>query len=211
MRGFELVVEKEDQNGIVKKDGATVYEKTPIIKHVPNSYFHEVSDTKKLVKKKAVKGKGTSTQGRIHIPTENEILDICNEGEDQLYEFKAPGVKMEVISEEVAAFLHTKNGGILFYGIDDGGTVIGSDMPKQDFDQRIQNSIRNTISPSPHIELAKKSIMGSEVILVIIPPWDRKSLYLYTKKERYLIRKGTNKFALQPNELKKLADGKTIA
>lgn len=164
-----------------------------------------------MVKKKTSKKGTPTTQRNLYVPTENEILDICNEGEDQLYEFKAPGVKMEVISEEVAAFLHTKNGGILFYGIDDAGTVIGSDMPKQDFDQRIQNSIRNTISPPPHIELAKRDIMGSEIILVIIPPWDKKSLYQYTKKERYLIRKGTNKFALQPDELKKLTNGQTIA
>jgi predicted HTH transcriptional regulator len=114
---------------------------------------------------------------------------------------------MEDISEEIAAFLHTKKGGIILYGIDDSGTILGSNIKRQDFDQRIHNSIRNTINPSPNVDIIEKDVMGAKIILVIIPPWDRKSLYQYTKKGRYLIRKGTNKFALQPDELKKLSQG----
>ena len=118
---------------------------------------------------------------------------------------------MEDLAEEIAAYLHTKSGGILFYGIDDGGTVLGTDLVRQEFDQRIQNSVRNTISPAPHIDIKEKNVMGIKIILIVIPPWDRKSLYQYTKKGRYLVRKGTNKFAIQPEELKKLSRGDYVA
>jgi len=207
LKDLELIQEKQDSKGLLKKDGASVFEKAPLIKHVPDSYFRDVADTSRLIKKKVSKTARPQRLTCIHIPSENETLDICKEGENQLYEFKSPSTKMEDISEEIAAFLHTKSGGILFYGIDDGGTVLGSDIKRQDFDQRIHNSIRNTINPSPNIDIKEKDVMGAKIILVIIAPWDRKSLYQYTKKDRYLIRKGTNKFALQPDELKNLSKG----
>jgi len=207
LKDLELIQEKHDSVGLVKKESASVFEKAPVIKHVPDSYFKDVADTTRLIKKKVIKTVKPQKLSFIHIPSENEILDICKEGENQLYEFKSPGIKMEDISEEIASFLHTKNGGIIFYGIDDGGIVLGSDIKRQDFDQRIHNSIRNTINPSPNIDIKEKNVMGAKIILILIPPWDRRSLYQYTKKGKYLIRKGTNKFALQPDELKKLSRG----
>jgi DNA-binding Lrp family transcriptional regulator len=207
LKDLELIQERQFKNGFLKKDGASVFEKTPIIKHVSKSYFRDVSSTSKLSKKRISKISRSQDLSSIHIPSEGEILDICKEGEDQLYEFKSPGTKMEDISEEIAAFLHTKSGGILFYGIDDNGTVLGSDIRRQDFDQRIHNSIRNTINPSPTIDIKESHVMGAKIILVVIPSWDRQSLYQYTKKGRYLIRRGTNKFAIQPDELKKLSKG----
>jgi hypothetical protein len=211
LRDLELIRKKQDKVGAIKKDGASVFEKVPLIKHVPDSYFKDVADTRSLAKEKVSKGVRISDRTAVHVPSETEILDICKEGEDQLYEFKSPGARMDDMSEEIAAFLHTRNGGIIFYGVDDLGTVIGSDLKRQDFDQRIQNSVRNTISPAPHIEVKDRNVMGSKVVLVTIPPWNRKSLYQYTKNGKYLIRKGTNKFALRPDELKKLSNGQYVA
>lgn len=211
LRDFSLVIEKNDSDGeVMKKDGAIIYEKTALIKHIPKTYFKDIADTSKLIKKKVKKQTSPNIRAMISTPGENDILDIAKDGEGQLYEFKLPGVKMESLSEEIAAYLHTKKGGIIFYGIDDDGTIIGSDCTKQLFDQKIQNSIRHTISPAPQIEIIGKDVMGTKIILIKIPPWDRKSFYQYTKKERYLIRKGTNKFALKPEELKKLSKGEYI-
>lgn len=205
IRDLELIEKKRNKDGIIKKDGAGVYGKNPVIKHVPIIYFSGVTKIKTTSAKKESKQK--KKKSGIHIPNEKEILDICRNGEDQLYEFKSPGTKMETISEEIAAYLHTKKGGIIFYGVDDNGAIIGSDLKRQDFDQRIQNSIRNTISPSPNIIIKEKKVMGYNIILIIIPPWDKSNIYQFTKKDRYLIRKGSNKFALKPNEIKKLVKG----
>jgi predicted HTH transcriptional regulator len=146
----------------------------------------------------------------IHIPNEKEILEICRNGEDQLYEFKAPGTSSDKITKELAAFLHTRYGGIVFYGIEDDGSIVGTDISRQDFDQKIQNSIRNTISPTPKIEVKSVNVLGSIVILIVISPWDRKTIFQYTKNQRYYIRRGTNVFALKPDEMTKIGKGECV-
>jgi DNA-binding transcriptional ArsR family regulator len=212
LRDFGLISEKRDKEGkIVKKEKCIVYEKAPLVKHINYSYFQDIANTVALSKRNGVSKKGkTPAPRKIHMPTENEILDICRHGEDQLYEFKSPGTATHKIAKEVAAFVHTKNGGIIFYGIDDDGGIIGSDLRFQEFDQKIQNSIRNTISPQPKIKIKRRVVMGSGILLIAIPPWDRKTIFQYTKDERYYVRKGTNIFALKPEEIKKLSKGEFL-
>jgi DNA-binding transcriptional ArsR family regulator len=208
LRDMELIQEKKDSKGkVIKKGGSTVFEKVPVIRHIPISYFGDVADTSKLVKKSS-KGRGRIAKpARIHVPSENEILDICRLGEDQLYEFKAPGVGADKITKEIAGFLHTKGGGIILYGVEDDGSIIGADMRRQDLDQKIQNSVRNTVSPSPSVEIKERRVLGAAVLLVVVPPWDRKTIYQNTMDGRYYIRRGTNIFALKPDEIKKLSQG----
>lgn len=210
LKDLEIIQEKKIYDTVVKKEGASVFEKTSLIKHIPDTYFNDVANTAKLVKKEDNKTHKFKNISSIHIPNEKEILDICNNGENQLYEFKSPGTKMENLSKEIAAFLHTKNGGILFYGIDDSGTIVGSDISRQDFDQRIQNSIRNTIKPHPIIDIKDKNVYGAKIMLILIPPWNRKNFYQFTKSEKYLIRRGTNRFVISPEELEKLKKGKYV-
>ncbi len=208
IKDMELIQEKTNGKGeVIKKNGSVVYEKHPVIKHVSVSYFGDVANTSKLIKKTPRGSARTARAPTIHVPTETEILDICKQGEDQLHEFKAPGVAADKITKEIAGFLHTKGGGIIFYGVDDGGAIIGTDMRRQDFDQKIRNSVRNTVSPSPSIEIKERKVMSSVVLLVVIPPWDRKTVYQNTMDGRYYIRHGTNIFALKPEEMKKLNQG----
>lgn len=211
MKDLDLVQEKKDIGGkTIKKKLAVVYEKAPLIKHVPLSYFDDVADTRILVKTKSKKKNKTFNSSSVRIPSEKEILDICGNCEDQLYEFKAPGIETDKITKEIAGFLHTKGGGIIFYGVDDDGTIIGSDIRRQDFDQKIQNSIRHTISPQPNVMVKDRDVMGSKVLLVIIPSWNKKTIYQYTQDGRYYIRKGTNIFALKPEEIKELSKGRYV-
>lgn len=208
IRDMELIKEKKDSRGdVIKMDGHTVYEKTPLIRHVSVSYFGDVANTSKLVRLGRRERGGISRSGRIHVPAENEILDICKQGEDQIYEFKAPGVSTDKITREIAGFLHTKGGGIIFYGVDDNGVIIGADMRRQDLDQKIQNSVRNTVSPAPSVEIKERNVMGSKVLLVVVQPWDRRTIYQDTMDGRYYIRRGANIFALRPEEIRKLHRG----
>ncbi len=210
LRDFELLRRKEDASGnATTKDGSMVLEKTPMAKHIQDSFFETVADTKRLSKKTGPRRTKTSSQMHVHIPNAREILEICKNGEDQLYEFKFPGTDMRKISKEVAAFLNTRNGGIVFYGVDDDGSVIGSDLKRQRFDQGIQNSVRNTIVPPPTIDVRERIVMGSAIILVVVPPWDRKTLYQYSDQRLY-IRKGTNVFALKPDEIQRLSKGNHV-
>jgi DNA-binding transcriptional ArsR family regulator len=214
LRDMELIKEMKDDTGrVIKKEGSIIYEKNPVIKHVPISYFSDVADTKKLVVE-AKRGKAKQSRvTSIHVPSETEILDLCKSGEDQLYEFKAPGVDTEKITREVSGMLNTRGGGILFYGISDDGAIVGSDLRRQDFDQRIQNSVHNTISPQPTIKVHERNVMGSKVLLVVIPPWDRtkRTVFQNTKDGKYYVRKGTNIFVLRPDEMHKLHQGIFVA
>jgi len=77
----------------------------------------------------------------------------------------------------------------------------------QELDQSIHNSVRNTISPPPQIRIEDVPVLNASVILIRIKAWNRKTVYQYTKDERYYIRKGTNVFALTPAEIACLSRG----
>ncbi len=96
-------------------------------------------------------------------------------------------------------------GGLIFYGIDDDGVIIGSDKNRQEMDQSLQNSINNCISPPPTVSIKNKDILGKRIIIIVVPPWNRKDVYQY--EGRVLIRKGTNVLTASPDESKKLHRG----
>lgn len=211
IRDMGLIQVKIDSEGQpIKKDGGILYEKLPVLRHLPLSYFQGINKIKKP-SQSVGKNMHRNYLNPIAIPSENQILDICKHGETQLYEFKDSRVKIEKITKEIAAFLHTKYGGILFYGVEDDGSIIGSPCTRQSFDQSLQNSIRNTITPQPTIKIIEKKVLGHIILLIVIHPWNRKTLYQYTKDNRYYIRRGTNVFVITPDEFSKLAKGETIA
>lgn len=212
IKDMGLIRPKTDKNGnIMKKDGCIIYEKIPEIRHVPISYFYDIigKKTAKVYPKRIEKKSKKLKLKPLMVPSAKEILKICDHGEDQLYEFKSPGIEIDKITKEIAAFLHTRNGGLIFYGIDDYGKIVGSDKRRQDFDQSLQNSIRNSISPQPSIEIKERTVLGHKILIIIIPPWDRKTIYQY-RDGRFYIRKGTNVFIVTPEELTKLSKGEYI-
>jgi len=168
-----------------------------------------VRKPKKVYQRKIEKRIRTSTLKPLTVPSAKEILRICEYGEDQIYEFKSPGIEISKITKEIVAFLHTKNGGLIFYGIDNDGFIVGSDLRRQDFDQSLQNSIRNTISPPPNIEIKERTVLGHKILIIVVPPWDRKTIYQY-KDGRVYIRKGTNGFIVTSEELTKLGRGEYV-
>lgn len=186
-----------------------VYEKVPLARTIHIRYFLGSS----LNRKDVVKYGQRSPQQRnrrhaLPIPSQQDVLDICRNGEDQTYEFKAAGTDVRKVTKEVCALLNTKLGGIIFYGVEDDGTITGTDVPRQKLDQPLQNSIKNSISPAATVTLRTVSVMGTDVILVIVPPWNRRDVYQFD--EKVLLRKGTNVFAARPEELRKLHQGKPV-
>ena len=207
MRDLEIIRAKIDKNGkIIKRNGEQIFEKSPLVKSIPQSYFFDSVKARKNLSTVLVKRK---THGRqyvsISIPDERQILDICRSGEDQLYEFKAAGVEIAKLSKEICAFANTKAGGIIFYGVEDDGSISGTDKRRQQFDQSLRNSIHSTIKPSVIIDLKERDLLGNKILLIIVPPWNEKDIYYHC--EKVYIRKGTNVFAATPEEIKKLHNG----
>lgn len=209
MKHMELVQAKIDRTGkIARKQNSTVFEKVPLLRHVSMTYFQDPTKARRKFGKpisKKIKRRGLKY---ISIPKETEILAICRVGEDQLYEFKSSGIEMEKISREIGAFANTKMGGIIFYGIDDDGTVSGSDMHRQKFDQSLQNSIRSNISPPLTINIKERDLLGQKILLITVPAWNKNVVYHY--KGKVHIRKGTNVFVATPDESRKLHRGSYI-
>ncbi|MGB6681522.1 MAG: RNA-binding domain-containing protein, partial [Candidatus Bathyarchaeia archaeon] len=128
MNDFELISTKKDANDkIIKKDGSIVYEKASLVRHISDSYFEESTKIVKEIVESRRSFRGTKARdiSRLHIPNEKEILTICKDGEDQLYEFKTAGTDVRKLTKEIAAFANTKLGGLIFYGIDDDGVIVG--------------------------------------------------------------------------------------
>ncbi len=210
MKNLELIKPKINQKGkMVKKEEYTVFEKNPLMANVSISYFSDSKSKKHLPKKTRLKIKQKSRSfGSLPIPSAKEILDICKHGEDQIYEFKAPGVEIKKITKKIGGFLNTKRGGLLFYGVEDNGKIVGTDLARHKFDNQLQNSVKHTISPSVTITIKSVKIIGNEIIVVLIPAWNKKDVYQYDG--RTLIRQGTNDFIASPDEVRKLHDGKYV-
>jgi hypothetical protein len=191
-------------------DGIPVYEKVPLARAIPTTYFKGPSKPLSVPSPRS----GARTNSKPHklrrppslpVPSETELLDICRKGEDQIYEFKGQGATANKIVREIAAMLNTRQGGIVFYGVDDNGKIQGSDLSRQKLDQSVQNSVKTSISPAAVVKLHTVTVLGHEVIVVVAPPWNRKEVFHF--EDRVLIRKGTNVFPAKPEESRKLHSG----
>lgn len=216
MENGGLIQVRMDTVGIpVKRDRYPLYEKIPLARTVSLKYFRPVGRRPRtgqltggpppVVKR----GRPVSSRHVLKLPNEEEILEICSRGEDQIFEFKGVGTDLTRVTKEIAAMLHTRQGGMIFYGVDDDGSIQGSDQSRQQFDQSLQNSLRDNIDPPPTVTIHQKKILGSAILIIIVPPWNRKEVYLYRGK--VLIRKGTNAFGVKSEESKKLYHGEYVS
>ena len=203
-----LIVEKTDSRGnVIRKNGLPVYEQIALARTIPVRYFTAETSLPGAGRlSRSAKDSSARNKHRrpapISTPTETEVLDWCRSGEDQLIEFKAADTDVRKVTREVCAMLNTKQGGVILYGIDDDGTVQGTSVSRQSFDQSLQNSIKNSISPAATVQVKTINVMGNNVLAVIVPPWDRRNVYQFD--EKVLIRKGTNVFGVKPEEMRKL-------
>ncbi|MDO8571183.1 MAG: ATP-binding protein, partial [bacterium] len=109
---------------------------------------------------------------------------------------------------EICAFANTKMGGIIFYGVEDDGSIVGSDLLRQKFDQVLQNSIKHNITPTPAVKIIEQNVLGYRIILIIVPAWNRKEVHHF--QDGVYIRRGTNVFKTKTDETRKLHNGEYI-
>jgi predicted HTH transcriptional regulator len=207
-----LIQPKLDRNGTVKKIGrSTLYEKVPLARTVPITYFRgpaKIIAASSKPGRRASSGASPRKPPVLKVPSETEVLDICKRGEDQIYEFKGQGAEIRKITKEIAAMLNTRQGGLIFYGIDDDGTIQGADVTRQAFDQPLQNSVKNSISPAASVKLHAVSVIGNDILVIIVPPWNRRDVY--EMDGRVHLRHGTNVFVARPEQTKKLHRGEYV-
>jgi predicted HTH transcriptional regulator len=208
----ELLQARINSDGSPARAGASViYEKVPLARTVPMRFFRGTPA------RLPAKGKRAPTQGgklrtsrkvkARSVPEEAELLAIFQSGEDQAFEFKGQGTEARKIAKEAAAMLHSREGGVLFYGIDDDGAIQGTDIARQQLDQSVQNAMRNSVAPQATIHIKTVTVMGAEIVAIVVSPWNGRDVYHY--EGRVYIRKGTNVFQATPEEVRGLHEGRT--
>jgi predicted HTH transcriptional regulator len=68
--------------------------------------------------------------------------------------------------------------------------------------------VPNSVLPAAVVTLRSVSVLGTEVLVIVVPPWNRRDVYQFDDKIH--IRKGTNVFTAKPEELKKLHRGEYV-
>jgi predicted HTH transcriptional regulator len=201
----------------VTKEGSAVFQKVALARTVALRYFKQAgpapgSDSIRAGRKSHGRTSKTKRPARrppaAGVPTETALLDICRAGEDQVTEFKGIGTDVRKIVREVAAMANCSAGGRILCGVADDGTIEGFGLTRQQFDQPLQNAVRGNISPALTVKLSSVTAMGSIVLVVIVPPWNRRDVYHF--EDRVLLRKGTNVFAARPEESRKLHAGRVV-
>lgn len=116
---------------------------------------------------------------------ERRDADLINRIENIDTEFKQldyrTGKLPESVPKEICAFANTE-GGELYIGIRNDGTVIGIDNP-DDVMTKLSNSIRDTILPDviPFIQIFNEQIDGKCVIKVVVSIGTQRPYYLRKK------------------------------
>lgn len=198
----------------IKRNGFPLYEKDPLARTISLKYFQAVGlrpQTAPLpgVSKTKIKNRRrTSKQQPLPLPSEQEILDICKSGEDQIHEFKGQGAEIRNITKEISGMLNTRQGGMILYGVGDDGTIQGSDLSRQKFDQSLYNSLHSNIEPAATVKLHERKVLHNAILVIIVPPWNKKQVYFYNN--RAYIRKGTSVLPAKPDENMKLHHGEYV-
>jgi len=137
---------------------------------------------------------------------EEEILSLLRAGESQNLEYKQhldDENKKNDFIETVVAFLNT-NRGIILIGVQDDGSVIGSQKSAED----IQKLIHDSCDPPPKdIKIEEKTISGDRVILVDIPEGDEKP-YQSKRDKNFYIRHNASDMRMERSELVLLLEEK---
>lgn len=210
-----LIEPRLDRDGEpVKKERSAVYQRVPLARTVSLKYFQDsVAGTKRVLQERRPVKKGRrprrAAEPPLAVPSAQEIIDICAEGEDELHEFKGPGTSTQKITKEIAAFLNTRKGGLILYGVEDDGKIRGTDRRKATVDQSLQNSNRSNIDPTPPaVTLRSVRVVGTEIVVIVVPPWNRRDVYHF--EDRVYIRKGTNAVPATAAESRRLHNGEYV-
>ena len=103
---------------------------------------------------------------------DTQIIELINKGEGINIEFKESKHKLNRdVFESVCAFLN-RNGGHLFLGIDDDGTILGIDEDsvdkiKDNFVTLMNNP--DKISPTFYLSVEEIKIKGRTILYIFIP------------------------------------------
>ena len=128
--------------------------------------------------------------------TKEELLNIVRKGENKRVEFKQAIDRPERIAEEIVAFANLE-GGLILFGVDDSGIVIGLTPSNamrglRGDEEFLINVARNNCEPSLLVEIDEIEVDGKSVLILSIPIGPDKP-YRVKHNSKYFIRVGSTK------------------
>jgi len=138
-----------------------------------------------------------------------ELIERINNGEDSFTQFKKNIMNADKLAEELVAFSNSK-GGLLIIGVSDNNDIIGlEDDDIKSLNQLIGNVINSNITPPIYPTTEIKTIDKKKLLVIDISEGVGKPYS--TNKGIYLIKAGSDKRKISPEELKRLfAESKKI-
>lgn len=93
-----------------------------------------------------------------------DFQKLINQGESETVEFKRTLAETEKAIQEIASFVNT-SGGVLFFGVQDDGTVIGIDIGKNNL-EKLTNKITSLTDPVIYPSVAIENIDDKQIIVI---------------------------------------------
>ena len=135
---------------------------------------------------------------------EEEIVSLTRLGEGQDLEYKRDiedENKKNDFIESVVAFLNTNNG-IILIGVNDDGTVAGT----QKSDEDVQKMVHDSCDPPPtSIKIEEKQIYGEKVLVVEVLEGDDKP-YQSKRDKNFYVRHNATDMKMERSELLRLME-----
>jgi ATP-dependent DNA helicase RecG len=132
-----------------------------------------------------------------------ELLDTIQRGEDSRHQFKR-GVKHEMeLAEDIVAFCNG-DGGQIFVGVADDGTITGLTAREvAELNKRISNAASQCVRPEPQVMTENIATPGGLVVVIQVPAGVAKP---YQDKDgNFWVKKGAdNRKALAREELQRM-------
>lgn len=153
---------------------------------------------------------GTLTSGSNVIvePSDDceQIKGLIARGESETREFKQiiSNDKKNTFLKTVAAFANG-NGGVILFGVDDNGEVIGIRGNIQDEKERIVNMIRDSVVQRPGLRIVNCKIEGKQVIALFVEEGDSPPYGLDAARPNFYIRRGATTFPASQAEIRAFA------
>ncbi len=131
-----------------------------------------------------------------------EIIDRIAGGEDSFTQFKENITDANRLAEELAAFSNAE-GGVIFIGVTDSGTVSGlSDQDISRLNQLISNAANENVKPPVYPLTEIININSKKIIAVNVRNGESKPYQ--TSKGHYFTKSGSDKRRISSEELRRL-------
>jgi ATP-dependent DNA helicase RecG len=134
--------------------------------------------------------------------TQNELLELIQNGENSGIEFKRDDLRPEQLARELVAFTNFMGGSVLL-GVEDDGHISG--IQRDDLETWVMNVCRDRIRPAiiPFFEVLR-NVEGKDVAIIKVPRGATVHSHWLNNRNEYLIRVGSQVREASSDELGRL-------